>query len=309
MMAPEATLADFTATLSYDDVPIPARETIRRVFLDTVGVTLGGALDDAGTSVFKAAGVDQHTADVPTILGFTSAASPEERAMCTGTARHTFDYDDLSWAMDGHPSVTLIPPLLALATAANASGRDLVTAYAVGFEVECALAAPISPDHYEAGWHATATFGAFGATAAGASLLNLSPNQTQHALNVTASTAACTKRNVGSMTKPLHAGLCARSGVTATRLAATGFTADQTAISGDRGFWDLYGPADPDEFDFDSGDWALTNEGIHVKYYPCCYLHIHASPRPRRSSTTTTSLQKRSARDCDRRKRPVTASQ
>lgn len=272
MTTPENTLADFTATLTYEDVPAPARNTIRRAFLDTVGVTLVGALDDAGDTAFSTTDINPDDASTATLLGLKDDTSPAERALRTGTASHALDYDDLSWAMDGHPSVTLVPPLLALAADANASGTDLVTAYAAGFEVECALAVPISPDHYEAGWHATATFGALGATAAAASLLDLTTDRTRHALNIAASTPAGLKRNFGSMTKPLHAGLCARSGVTAARLAADGFTADPTAISGDRGFWDLYGPTDRDTFDFDSTDWTLVDEGIHVKYYPCCYF-------------------------------------
>jgi len=248
------------------------RETIRRAFLDTVGVTLAGALADAGESAFKTTGVDAHDASAATLLGLRGDAGSAERALRTGTASHALDYDDLSWAMDGHPSVTLVSPLLALAGETDASGRELVAAYATGFEVECALAAPISPDHYEAGWHATATFGTVGAPVAAASLLDLSTRKTRHALNVAASTPAGLKRNFGSITKPLHAGLCARSGVTAARLAATGFTADPTAISGDRGFWDLYGPSVRDAFAFDPYDWTLAEEGIHIKYYPCCYF-------------------------------------
>lgn len=272
MPSPEATLADFTATLDYEDIPDDVRETVRRAFLDTVGVTLAGALDDTGASPFSTVGVDTHDVSAATLLGLKGDASPAERALCTGTASHALDYDDLSWAMDGHPSVTLVPGLLALADETGASGRDLVTAYTAGFEVECALAAPISPDHYEAGWHATATFGAFGAAAAAASLLDLTPAQAENALNIAASTPSGLKRNFGSMTKPLHAGLCSRSGVTAARLAETGFTADSSAISGDRGFWDLYGPTERKAFTFAPTEWTLADAGIHVKYYPCCYF-------------------------------------
>jgi 2-methylcitrate dehydratase PrpD len=272
MRAPEETLSDFVAALTIGDVPEAARETVRRAFLDTVGVTLAGALDDAGATAFETDGIDAADADAATILGVGTERPPTERALHTGTASHALDYDDLAWAMDGHPSVTLVPPLLVLAGETGASGDELIAAYAAGFEVECALAAPISPDHYEAGWHATATFGALGATAAAASLLDLSAMETRHALNVAASTPAGLKRNFGSTTKPLHAGLAARSGVTAARLAARGFTADPDAVSGDRGFWDLYGPDDRDAFAFDPEEWALVERGINVKYYPCCYF-------------------------------------
>jgi len=272
MSTPEAVLSEFVASVTYYDVPEGARETVRRAFLDTVGVTLAGVGSDAGRAAFDTAAVDAASADVSTILGLTADRPPEERALHTGTAGHALDFDDLSWAMDGHPSVTLVPPLLALAGEADASGEALVTAFAAGFEVECALAAPISPEHYETGWHATATFGVFGAAAAAASLLDCSAAETTRALTVAASTPAGLKRNFGSMTKPLHAGLCARSGVTAARLAQTGFSADATAISGERGFWDLYGAGEPDAFAFDPTDWALVSAGISVKRYPCCYF-------------------------------------
>jgi 2-methylcitrate dehydratase PrpD len=250
MTSPEATLSDSVATTSYENVPRDACETIRRAFLDTVGVTLAGALDDAGATAFTAEGIDSEAASAATVLGVGTERPPTQRALHTGTASHALDYDDLAWAMDGHPSVTLVPPLPVLAEETDAGGEDLITAYAVGFELECALAAPISPDHYKAGWHATATFGALGATAAAASLLGLSAAETRHALNTAASTPAGLKRNFGSMTKPLHAGLAARSGATAARLAAIGFTADADAVSGDRGFWDLYGPDERGDFAF-----------------------------------------------------------
>jgi 2-methylcitrate dehydratase PrpD len=79
------------------------------------------------------------------------------------------------------------------------------------------------------------------------------------------------KRNFGSMTKPLHAGLCARSGVTAARLAGQGFTAGDAVISGERGFWERYGVDARGEFSIGDG-WHLDEDGIHTKAYPCCYF-------------------------------------
>jgi len=282
---PERRLAEFVAGTEYDDLPGGVPETVTRAVVDTVGVTLAGAVEGAGETAGRSAGIDTDDADPATLLGTDGGDDPATTALRVGTAAHALDYDDLSWALDGHPSVTLVPPLFALAEEAGASGRELITAFAVGFEVECAIAGPISPEHYEAGWHATATFGAFGAAAAAASLLELDAEATERALSIAASTPAGTKRNFGSMTKPLHAGLCCRSGVTAATLARDGLTATTTAISGDQGFWDLYDPRSDadrdgghgdnarDEFAFDpDGDWAIETEGIHAKAYPCCYF-------------------------------------
>jgi len=271
MATPERALGEFVATLDYEDLPEGSVETITRAFVDTVGVTLAGAAEGAGHIAVESAGLQPADGSPATLLGVDADDPPASVALRVGTAGHALDYDDLSWAMDGHPSVTLVPPLLALAEAADADGRDLVTAYAAGFEAECALAAPVSPAHYEDGWHATATFGTFGAAAAAARLLGLDAEATRRALCIAASMPAGLKRNFGSMTKPLHAGLCSRSGVTAARLARDGLTADAAAVSGEKGFWDLYGPEERGAFAV--GDrWRLREEGIHVKAYPCCYF-------------------------------------
>jgi 2-methylcitrate dehydratase PrpD len=271
MDPPELQLGSFVSDLHADDVPPDVVETVSRAFADTVAVTLAGSVDGAGAVAFENAGVSPAGASLAERLGVTEAGAAAETALRVGTASHTLDYDDLSWGMDGHPSVVLVSPLLAVAPDVRPTGRDLVTAYVAGFETACAVAAPISPDHYEAGWHATATFGAIGATAAVAHLCDLDAETTAAALNVAASTPSGLKRNFGSMTKPLHAGLAARSGVTAATLARDGLTADPTAISGERGFWELYGPTARDAFDVPEA-WALREHGIHVKAYPCCYF-------------------------------------
>ena len=269
--SPEARLGEFVAGVEYEDLPEGTVDTVTRAVVDTVGVTLAGTTADAGRRAAAVADVDPDTAAVGELLGVDGSDRPEATALRVGTASHALDYDDLSWAMDGHPSVALVPPLLALAPETAATGRDLLTAYATGFETACAVAGPVSPDHYEAGWHATATFGTFGAAAAAAHLLDLDAETTRRALTVAASMPAGLKRNFGSMTKPLHAGLCARSGVTAARLAREGVTADPRAVTGDKGFWDLYGPEDAG--DFSVGErWRLREAGIHVKAYPCCYF-------------------------------------
>lgn len=272
MPDPEAEISAFVSSLTYEDIPAEARETIRRAFLDTVGVILAGAESNAGAIAYDVDEVDPPANDALRILGLSNQGSAMDRALRVGTASHALDYDDLSWAIDGHPSVTLVPPLLSVLPDVAASGTELVTAYAAGFEVESALARPISPDHYEMGWHATATFGTFGATAAVASLLDLDEDETRNALTIAASMPAGLKRNFGSMTKPLHAGLCARSGVTAASLASKGFTADATAVSGEDGFWDLYSPTEREAFDLQPEEWSLLQSGIDIKYYPACYF-------------------------------------
>ncbi|MDL5363674.1 MmgE/PrpD family protein [Halalkalicoccus sp. NIPERK01] len=256
----ESRLAATVTDLDPDSLDEPTTDTVERAFVDTVGVTLAGFSTEVGESVSRW---------LPDGGLVASGKGDPEHALALGAAGHALDYDDLSWAIDGHPSVVLVPPILALAGETDASGRDAIAAYVAGFEVMSAVAAPISPEHYEAGWHATATFGTFGAAAAAAYLLDLTPGEARNALCIAASTPAGLKRNFGSMTKPLHAGFAARSGFTAALVARDGATADAEAIGGEGGFLDLYGQpraVEPPE------RRSIDERGIHTKAYPCCYF-------------------------------------
>lgn len=273
---PVDALAEFVPALEYGDLPSAVVRLVERCYVDTVGVTIAGATEGSGEMSAAALGPlgadDRGTA---TIIGHDWRGTPLEAAFVNGTAGHGLDYDDVAEPMSNHPSVTMVPALLAVGEVVDATGRDLISAFVAGYETQYYLAAPIMPTHYEVGWHATATLGTFGATAGVANLLDLSVEQTRHALNIAASMPSGLKRNFGSDTKPMHAGMAARAGVTAALLAREGFTADHDAIGDDRGFLDLY--TRPDGFDLDAlpelgDDLGIATAGVHVKKYPCCYF-------------------------------------
>jgi 2-methylcitrate dehydratase PrpD len=132
-----------------------------------------------------------------------------------------------------HPSCALVPSVLAAGELTGASGSAVLDAYIVGFEVECRLGLVMNPRHYhQRGWHCTSSIGTLGAAAAVARLLKLDVPATAHALGIAASLACGLKENIGSMVKPLHAGMAARNGLTAARLAHAGFTASEQSIDG-----------------------------------------------------------------------------
>ncbi len=270
-------LATFTTSLSPDDIPEQALRLAERAILDTVGVTLAGAAADAGAIATTA--VSDGTGET-TLLGRAETRPLSDAVFSNATAGHALDFDDVALAaMDGHPSVPMVAPLLAVAERENASGRDVLTAFVAGFETQCYLSRPISPGHYEGGWHATSTVGVFGAAVAVSKLLELPQARVEHALGIAASMPAGLKRNFGSTTKPIHAGQAARSGTTAALLAAEDATADAAAIDGERGFFDSYqgdGKPDLERLPELGTRWSLLEDGIDVKKYPCCY-YTHAA--------------------------------
>ncbi len=270
----ESQLAEFARSVQFEDLPESAVEMAEQCYLDTIGVGLAGSIADPGEKAIamaKATGTDGGDASV---LGDTMTASAPAAAFVNGTSSHALDFDDVTPANIGHPSAPLIAAALSIGELTDASGEDLITAYVAGFEIASRLAAVIHPGHYQAGWHSTGTFGTFSAAGAAISLLDLTDEQSIHAINIAASSPAGVQQNFGSMTKPMHAGQAGRAGVTAGLLAAQDFTADETAITGDLGFFKLYqGPTGIElQDELGLGDeWSIVEDRVQFKKYPCCY--------------------------------------
>lgn len=272
---PSIELAKFVSETSFDELPEEGIRLVERCFVDTLGVALAGSTQGAGQTAAGILDSPVMGAGPATVFGRGVGASATEAAFINATAAHGLDFDDASEGMNGHPSAPMVFPLITIAETMGATGEDVIRAYLLGFETQCYLAAPIGTPHTEGGWHATATFGTFGAAAAAANLLELNELQVRHALNIAASMPAGLKRNFGSMTKPMHAGQAARSGLTAALLAAEGFTATNESLSGEGGFFDMYagsGSPDVDALPVLGRDWAILEEGIYFKKYPCCYF-------------------------------------
>lgn len=274
---PAAKLASFIADLKYPEIPREGIRTAERAFVDTAGVTVAGKSKSPGTSAMEIA--IREPGDV-TLIGGNGKSSLFAAVFANATSGHALDFDDTALAAtDGHPSVPMVAPLLAIGEQNGVSGRELLTAYISGFETQAYLNAPITPGHYEGGWHATATLGTFGAAAATAKLLDLPSSSIAHALNIAASMPAGLKRNFGSDTKPVHAGHAARAGTTAALLAGEDVDANEDAIGGEKGFFDLYrGNEAPDSTAlYELGDqWRIVTHGIDIKKYACCY-YTHAA--------------------------------
>jgi 2-methylcitrate dehydratase PrpD len=193
-------------------------------------------------------------------------------AFVNTAASHALDYDDCSTVIGGHPSAPLVAPVLALSEWLSASGADALDAYVAGFETQAALGRMAMPEHYEIGWHPTATFGIFGATAACAKLLRLDTERMATAFCIAVSMTAGVKANFGSDMKPLQVAMAARNGLWAALLVISGCTAKPDAFESEKGWFTLFNNGALHEFE-DSADgrrWHLLDPGIAIKQHPCC---------------------------------------
>ena len=269
-------LAAWAAEFAARDLPATVVERARAATIDTVAAILSGVhepVTEAAARVVREDGAAPRAAQ----LGTDLRTSPESAAFLNGISGHAIDYDDVSATQVGHPSVVLVPATLAAGELTGASGRELVAAYAVGFELIARLSRGLGPAHYARGWHATATIGTVGAAAAAGRLLGLGAAAMTNALAIGVSAAAGSQRNFGTMTKPFHAGHAARSAVNAARLAAAGVTGDRQAIEAPKGFLDLFGGEGAPAaalLDGLGARWDLAETGVSVKKYPCCFA-IH----------------------------------
>jgi 2-methylcitrate dehydratase PrpD len=170
-----------------------------------------------------------------------------------------------------HPTVPALAATLAVSQEIGATGREFLTAFCCGFEVECEIAEAMNPDHYLKGFHTTGTVGVFAAAAGAAKLYGLGPEQIRFALGIAASKSAGLRVNFGTMTKPYHAGAAAENGVIAARLARLGYQADPNALDGPWGYFQVAGGGcDPDRLLGRLGNpYTLIWPGVSVKPYPC----------------------------------------
>src|SRR5688572_7219025 len=200
-------LAQRIAAMRYDDLPVDAVHWAKVAIIDTFACALAGTHEAAPRIAEKAvAGCGTAGGTGPALLwGTERRASALDAALINGTAGHALDYDDVNNSIGGHPSVPLLPAIVALGEMLGASGKDLLLAYVTGFEAQARIGAAVNVYHYRKGWHPTATLGVFGAAAASARLLNLDVPQTATALAIAASLSSGIKANFGTMTKPLHA--------------------------------------------------------------------------------------------------------
>jgi 2-methylcitrate dehydratase PrpD len=267
-------IAERIHALQFEDLSAIALEWTNHAFIDTIGCTLAGMVEDAPQILMGIPGIAE-TPGPATIWATDRQTSVLDATLVNGTASHALDYDDVAGVMGGHPSAMLVPSMIALGESLGSSGRDLALAYVVGYEAECRIARGVHFHHYDKGWHPTATLGIFGTVAASARLLSLSIDQTAVALGLAASLASGLKASFGTMTKPLHVGHASRNGLFAAYMARNGFTANPGAFEHKQGFLDVFnGPGTYDTAKM-LADWYAPAEcegpgEPTLKPYPCC---------------------------------------
>jgi 2-methylcitrate dehydratase PrpD len=268
--SPTATLVDGALAVTCESLPSSAVLAARTCILDWLGCALAGSGEPLVRLLIEAA--EHDAGGGASLLGHDRRAPTGWAALVNGAASHALDYDDTHLGMMGHPSAPVCPAVFALAEDRGAGGASLLAAFVAGVETECRLGLLLGPDHYAAGWHSTATLGAFGAAAASAHVLGLDHRSFVHALGLAGVQASGLKAVFGTMAKPFQVGRAAQSGLLAATLAERGFTSSAEIVETDQGFAATHAaPAlDSGLLDELAGRW-LVEESL-FKYHASCYL-------------------------------------
>jgi 2-methylcitrate dehydratase PrpD len=244
-------LVRYVSQTTYDKLPPEVVRETKKFILDTIGVGLAGAREPGCSEVVdvvkKWSGHDKGS----TIIYYGDKVSPPEAAFANSVLMHALDFDDTLDSSAMHTHVSSLPASLALAEVkSRVSGKEFITAVALGVDLTCRIASAITTP---LSWIRTATCGSFGAAAAAAKTLGMGEQGILNTLGIvysqTAGNAQCLVD--GGLVKRMQPGFSARSAVLSAALASKGVTGATNIFEGEYGFYNLYerGKVKPEKAD------------------------------------------------------------
>ncbi|MFC1901805.1 MmgE/PrpD family protein [Chloroflexota bacterium] len=276
-------LANFVVQAQYADLPEEVSHEVKRVLLDSVGCAFGGHSTErgkiAGDLAMRLGGPPEST-----IIGVKNKVSCTNAAFANGELINALDFDALSAA--GHDVPCLISAALALAESCSTTGKNLILAIALSFEISHRLDLKVPPiaegsDRGKLRW--PQVLGQSAATLAVAAsagkILNLDKDKLANAISIAGFicppnvSRKCMTTAPFRMTKYGPAGAVAQAGITSALLAEMGYTGDTDLFDGEFGFWTYIGQG---EWEKARGEKVLSDLGVewyshmmNYKQYPC----------------------------------------
>ncbi|MCB1741902.1 MAG: MmgE/PrpD family protein [Gammaproteobacteria bacterium] len=275
-------LAEFASAIRYHTLPVAVRERVPLIVLDHVGISLRArheaALVPAMTTALQTLGYTAGGSNRQcTVIGDQSGYAPAAAALFNGNLGHVLDFDDTHTGGSIHSGAPIIPAALAAAEMVGANGEQLIAGVAAGFEIQLRLSLALNPtEHYNRGFHPTATCGVFGAAAAAGVVLGLDADAMQSAFGLCGSHAAGSMQFLadGAWNKPYHTGFAAANGLHAAVMAQSGFRGASEAFAGRFGFLKAYAPNPDPARALEGLGERFEQLDIAVKPYPSCrYSH------------------------------------
>ncbi|EUC13025.1 UNVERIFIED_ORG: 2-methylcitrate dehydratase PrpD [Burkholderia sp. CF145] len=281
------TLADFAVQTRFEDLPQPVVHEAKRLLLDTIGCALGAIDTTSGKIALEYVSMLGGTPHA-TVVGSDRRSSATAAAYANARLANVLDADD-TFPTSTHFGNATVFSALALAELDKRSGRDLLGAIAVGFDVGARIGswmgAPMQIENGKViGWNelggpaATITWAAIGAST---HIARLDGRQANHAFGIGGSNSPqpTLRKWAESIEQPMYkyadAGWCAEIGVSSALLARLGSTGFKHILDGENAFWKFYGSPTHDDHALLAGlgtNWQILN--TTYKPWPCCrWIH------------------------------------
>jgi 2-methylcitrate dehydratase len=267
-------LAQYAVGLKYEDLSAEAIKEVKRRVINSLGCALG-ALNEEPCVIARKVASRFVTTEGATLFGTNTRVPTDWAAFANGCLVRYFDYNDTYLSKEpAHPSDN-IPAAIAVAEATGSTGKDLITAIVLAYEIQCRLADAASIR--SRGWDHV-TYGAFSTALAAAKLMKLDVEKTRQAVNIAGvASVALRQSRVGELShwKGCAFGNAARHGVYAALLAREGMMGPAPIFEGEKGFEKLVsGPLS--DFKLPTGDYGLRKNDFmilktSIKYWPAEY--------------------------------------
>jgi 2-methylcitrate dehydratase PrpD len=267
-------VAQWIVEVDADDLPPVAVERVRNLVLDSIGNQFAGMAAPTGRRLSQWIEAQGGT-PACSVTGQAFRTTPALATLANAAASHALENDDIA-TFSSHPNSPLTAAALALGERHNSSGREVVLAWAIGWEITAqtmkVCIGPRGNELINRGWFNQGFQETLGVAALAARLLHLDIDQTRVALGHAASAMAGMMKNRGTDTKGFTAGSAAMHGVMAGELATLGFTANLDILDGDLGVARLLGleQGDPERVLQDLGSWDLATRGSTIRLHACC---------------------------------------
>ena len=272
---PSAELAEFAAQLTYEDIPLPVVRRTEDLMLDCLASILAGSSARPVQSIAKFSDLMGPNSGASENMVNRKMTSPFFAATVNAAAAHMVEQDDVHNGSVFHPAAVVFPAAIAVAQALGRSGKDLLLASVVGYEVGIRVGEFLGRSHYKI-FHTTGTAGALASAAAVGRLLKLNNEQMLHAFGSAGTQAAGLWEFLrdAADSKQLHTAKAAGNGLIAAYLAQDGFTGARHILEGLQGMGSgMSSDADPSKLTDRLGSrWTVLETSF--KYHASC-RHTH----------------------------------
>jgi 2-methylcitrate dehydratase PrpD len=259
-------IAEWVCKNNYEDIGAEVIDYTKLLALSHLGMTAAGTVMPFGKIILEYT-KNNACKEEAGVIGGEFRTSAEYAALANGSLAHTTELEDDSFP-EGLYSCGAWPAVFAVGEKYKLSGKDIIEAHALGYEVASRIGLASLPAVVKGQLNAGGCL-TIGSAAMAAKLMKMDVEKTTHALSIAASQGQGIARQTGSGAHLVEAGFADRNGICAAALAELGYTGNPTILEGRGGFMDLWS-GQPD-FDLPLGEGFKVMD-IGIKKYPCCYL-------------------------------------